>query len=172
MTVTILPQGVIRLVPGRSSNYTDTSGNIWFSGQYVGGDGSCSFTTQSCYGYSNGGSWPSTPDITLYEMPIYTNDNDLRFDISVPNGTYQITGKFTNNSTSDLGNFIVEVQGVAGSVVDIYSLAGGGNKPYDITTNATVTNGVLSYVLRRVDTTGANVAPFISALQIEQISGN
>ena len=86
--------------------------------------------------------------INIYKYPIYSANNDLRFDISVPNGTYQITGKFTNNSTSDLGNFIVEVQGVAGSVVDIYSLAGGGNKPYDITTNANVTKGS-SYVLRR-----------------------
>jgi hypothetical protein len=164
MTVVILPTGVIRMVPGQPSNYTDTHGNTWFAGALAGGDGANDFGTLSAYGYNNGGSWPSTPDITLYEISEYTS-NDLRYDITVPNGNYQIDAKIANNSPSDLGNFVIEAQGVAGSPIDPYSLVGS-NEPLDETVNATVTNGVLSFVLRSVNTQGAGVAPFLAAISI------
>jgi hypothetical protein len=164
MTVVILPAGVIRLVPGQPSNYTDSHSNTWFAGALAGGDGANDFGTLSAYGYNNGGSWPSTPDITLYEISEYTA-NDLRYDITVPNGNYQIDAKIANNGASDLGNFAIETQGVAASPIDPFSLVGS-NEPLDETINVTVTNGLLSFVLRSVNTQGAGVAPFLAALSI------
>jgi hypothetical protein len=166
MTLWVMPQGTIRLVPGQPSDYTDNAGNVWLSGPGGGGDASCNPGTQSCFGYNNGGTWPTTSNISLYEVPIYAT-GDLRYDISVPSGTYQINAKFANNGGStDQGNFVIEPQGVAqASPTDVFALVGN-NKPYDFTGIANVTNGLLSFVLRAVNTTGNNVAPFISALQI------
>jgi hypothetical protein len=106
LTLWVLPQGTIRLVPGQSSNYTDTHSNVWYAGAGGGGDASCD-VAMSCFGYDNGGSWPSTPDITLYKIDIYAG-NDLRYDIHVSNGTYQINAKFSNNGGGgiDMGAFI------------------------------------------------------------------
>jgi len=166
MNVVIYPNGTMRLAPGRSSNFTDSLGNVWFAGELAGGDASCNPGTKSCFGYSNGGSWPGTTDIKLYETPIYAG-NDLRFDITVPNGTYQITAKLANNSGSDQGNMILEAQGTDSSVTDVYNLVGG-NQPYDYTANVIVTDNQLFFVLRAVNTTGNKVAPFISALRIQK----
>jgi hypothetical protein len=168
MTVVIYPQGTIRLVPGQSTNYTDSGGHVWFSGALAGGDAGCNPGTESCFGYDNGGSWPSTTDITLYKIPIYAA-NDLRFDITVPNGTYQITAKLANNTGggADQGNFVIEPQGTDGPVLDLFTSVGN-NQPYDSTSTMTVTNGQLSFVLRAVNTTGNRVAPFISALEIRE----
>jgi hypothetical protein len=165
MTVVIVPNGTIRLAPGQTTNYTDSLGNLWLAGPLGNGDASCNPGTESCFGYGNGGSWSGT-DITLYELPIYAT-GDLRFDISVPNATYTVTGKYANNSTADAGNFVIEPQGVDGSPVDIFSLVGA-NSPKDFVSNITVSNGVLSYVLRAVNTSGNRISPFISALEIVQ----
>jgi hypothetical protein len=176
MTVVILPQTIMRLASGQSvypgkGNYTDSSGNVWYAGPLVGGDASCNPGTESCFGYSNGGSWPASTDILLYETPMYAV-NDLRFDFIVPNGNYSIGAKFANNSPSDQGNFLIETQGAAlDSPTDIYNLVGS-NKPYDYAATATVTNNKLSFVLRAVNTTGNNDAPFISALSISQTSSS
>jgi hypothetical protein len=169
MTVVILPQisGVTRLVPGATSDYTDSGGNVWFAGPLGNGDASCNPGTESCFGYGNGGSWSGT-DILLYERPIYAA-NDLRYDITVPIGTYQITAKLANNTSGggDQGNFVIESQGTDGSVLDLFTSVGN-NQPYDSTSTVTATNGQLSFVLRAVNTTGNLVAPFISALEIVQ----
>jgi hypothetical protein len=159
------------MYPG-SGNYTDVNGHVWYAGTVVGGDASCSPVTQSCFGNYGGNSpaWPNLTDILLYEVPIATDYNDLRFDIIVPNGQYSILAKFANGSGSDLGNFVIETQGVALSTpTDVFTNVGG-NYPWDYTTTATVTNNKLSFVLRAVNTTGAMVAPFISALSVSQTS--
>jgi hypothetical protein len=172
MTLVVYPNTnanlAIYLAPGLSSNYTDTSGNVWLAGPLAGGDAGCNPGTESCFGYGNGGSWPNVANIALYKTPIYAG-NDLRFDITVPNGTYQITAKLANNSgsNSSQGNMVLETQGSDGSVLDLWSVVGN-NQPYDVTSTATVTNNLLSFVLRGVNTTGNNVAPFISAIQIVQ----
>jgi len=170
MTLWVMPNGTIRVVPGQGSNYTDSHGNVWLAGEGGGGDAGCDLA-MPCFGYDNGGSWPSTPDITLYKRDIYAG-NDLRYDIHVANGTYQINMKASNNGPSglDMGAFIIEPQGVAGSPINILSLVGN-NEPYDYTTNVTVTTGLLSFVLRRINTTGP-YAPFISGLQIIQTATN
>jgi hypothetical protein len=167
MTLWVLPNGTIRLLPGQSSNYTDTHGNVWLAGE--GAEGDCFGGIEypyPCTGYDGGGTFPTTPDITLYRVDSSAG-NDYRYDLHVANGTYTINLKASNNSSggTDNGSFIIEPQGVAGSPIDILSLVGN-NEPYDYTTNVNVTTGLLSLVLRRVNTT------FISALQIIQTSTN
>jgi hypothetical protein len=176
MTVVILPNGVMRLAPGQAvypgtGNYTDANGSVWYAGELTAGDAAAGFTTQSAFGDNNGGSWPAITDIRLYEVPIYSY-NDLRFDFIVPNGTYQIDAKFANNyaTPTDIGNFLIETQGTAlGPPTDVYDLVGN-NEPYDYTTTATVTTGKLSFVLREVNMTGLNNAPFISGLSVTPLS--
>jgi hypothetical protein len=165
MALTVFPSGTIRIINGRTSNYTDSQGNAWQP--MTGDDGG--------YPYDNGGSWPNVPDIYLYQVPYYALDgmgSDMHFEISVPNGTYSITGKFAATNVTGAGqeSTNLETQGqVVYSNVDIYAAAGGLNKPIDFTLPATVTNGQLSFVLRHV--TGNN---FVSALQIvpQSLTGN
>jgi hypothetical protein len=162
MTMVIYPNGSIRLAPAQPNDYTDTKGNIWLHGRA--GDGGD--------GYDNGGTWPSTPDITLYKIPIYGGAGlDLRFDILVPNGTYQLTGKFaeTQASVPNFKIFSLESQGqIIHPNLDIFVLAGGHNMPIDFTLPATVTTNRLSFVIRAIG--GTNPATDISALQIVPVS--
>lgn len=158
MNVTILPTGSIFLVLGQGAPYADTKGNVWQP--EVGDDG--------CFPYDNGGSWPNSPDITLYKVSCFSDD-DNRFDISVPNGTYRIRGLFAETENIGVGNRLmnIEAQGtVVDSNVDIQAAAGGNNLPVDFTVPATVTNGTLSYVIRHVKGDFA----IISALEIDPVS--
>lgn len=159
MTMTILPVGPIRLVLGQPNPYTDANGNVWQP--EVGDDG--------CHPYDNGGTWPNTPDITLYKIACFSY-NDIRFDITVPNGSYQIIGKFAETEAVSVGYRLMnlEAQGqVVYPNVDITAAAGGVNKPVDFTLPATVTNGTLSFVVRHM----AGDFTLISALQILPVSG-
>lgn len=162
MTMAVYLNGTIRLVPAAASNYADSKGNIWLNG--LAGDGG--------YGYNNGGTWPNTPDITLYEIPIYGGGGmDLRFDLVVPNGSYQITGKFaeTQGFAPNYKIFSLESQGqIIDPNLDIFVLSGGHNMPIDFTVPATVTNNKLAFVIRA--TGGTNIATDISALQIVPVS--
>jgi Malectin domain len=162
MTLAVYPNGTIRLVPAAASDYTDSKGNVWLHG--LAGDGS--------YGYDNGGTWPNTADISLYKIPIYGNGGvDLRFDLVVPNGSYQITGKFaeTQGFAPNYKIFSLESQGqIIDPNLDIYILAGGHNMPKDFIVPATVTSNRLSFVIRA--TGGTNMATDISALQIVPVS--
>jgi hypothetical protein len=162
MTIVVYPNGTIRLVPASANDYTDSKGNIWLHG--LAGDGS--------YGYDDGGTWPSTPDITLYKVPIYGGGGmDLRFDILVPNGSYQVTGKFAETQGHAPGYkvFSLESQGqIIYPNLDIFVLSGGHNKPIDFTLPAVVTNGKLSFVIRGIG--GTNMSTDISALQIVPVS--
>jgi hypothetical protein len=158
LTLTVFPAGTIRLVLGQPNPYTDSSGNVWQP--EVGDDG--------CKPYDNGGTWPGIPDITLYKIACYAY-NDIRFDFSVPNGTYQITSKFAETGAVAPGFRLLnlEAQGqVAYPNVDLFVSAGGQNKPVDFTVPAIVANGLLSFVVRSV--TGDK--SLISALQIMPIS--
>jgi hypothetical protein len=156
--LTVLPAGTIRLVLGQSKPYRDTNGNIWQP--EVGDD--------SCRPYDNGGTWPNTPDIALYKIACFSY-NDIRFDLSVPNGIYQITAKFAETEGVSAGFRLMnlESQGqVINTNVDVYSSAGGVNKPIDFSLPATVANGSLSFVVRHVK----GDFTLISALQIVPVT--
>jgi len=160
MTVSILPAGPIRIILGQTSPYKDTHGNVWLG--RTGDD--------SDHGpYGNGGAWPNTADIFLYKVADFAY-NDMRFDITVPNGNYAITGKFAETEAVAAGYRLMDLEAQGQVVyrnVDIFSAAGGVNKPVDFTLPATVTNGSLAFVVRHV----AGDFTLISALQIVPVSG-
>lgn len=167
LTLTVYSQTTIRLLLGQTSNYTDASSNIWYAASTLAAhDAERGFGTLAGYGYDNGGSWSGT-DITIYEISVYSF-GDIRFDFYVPNGIYTIVGKFANNGGSSHGDMIIEANGAAGSPIDVTTLAGGNQLPYDITNSGiTVSNNRLSYVVRAVNSGGSSQdAPFIPAIQI------
>ena len=153
LKVTIFPAGVIRIINGSSTPYTDSRGNVWQAS--TGDDGGKI--------YDNGGVFPSLPDIRLYKVN-YFSYNDLNCDFTVPNGNYVVTAKFASTQGAagyDVNSF--EVQGqVIHPNIDIFVSAGGHNLPIDFQLPALVTDGHLSFVIRRVS--GHNA--FLSALQI------
>jgi hypothetical protein len=161
--VTIFPTGTIRIVNGQTTNYTDTSGNVWFAGGDSSGGDNGGYPSSNDYG----GSWPSTPDIQLYKIPWYSfYTDDIRFDIYVPNGNYSVTGKFIAIRVNSAGSAYegLETQGnLLYSNQDFYALAGY-KTPIDYTLPATVTDGKLSFVLRIMG--GTNKFNDISAIQI------
>jgi hypothetical protein len=155
MALTVLPVGTIRLVLGQASPYTDTHGNVWQN--EVGDD--------SCRPYDNGGGFPNVPDITLYKITCF-GENDIHFDIAMPNGKYQITAKFAETETVAVGDRLMDLEvngNVVYSNVDIYASAGSmKNTPADFVIPATVTNSQLAFVVRHVK----GDFTIISALQI------
>jgi len=160
MSLSVLPPGPIRVILGQIAGYTDTHGNVW-QGRTL--------DDRALRHTPNFGSWPRTPDIQLYEVPDF-GDNDMRFDITVPNGTYTIRGLFAETRNIGAGNRLmdIEAQGaVVRSNVDIQSAAGGGFLPVDFMVPATVTNGTLSYVLRRIK----GDFTMISSIEIIPLSG-
>jgi hypothetical protein len=154
MPLTVLPDGTIRIAMGSTTPYTDSLGNVWqaSTGADVGGI------------YINGWFGPMPVDSPLYRVQYFAG-GDLRFDISVPNGEYEITAKFASTNSKGPGQcvFGLEAQGkIVLPNVDVWASAGGEYLPVDFTLPATVTSGQLSFVIRRI--TGESV--YISALQI------
>jgi hypothetical protein len=184
MTVVILVPGAIRIVmsgpcgPGltyqqvaspygcvTSPLFVDSQGNTWQA--ETGDDGG---NENNCSAWS---SYPSTPDINLYKISYSTGvPGDMRFDFSVPNGSYAITAKFANgcsyNSAVGSTGVSLEAQGVIQFPnVDIVAAAGGAFKPIDFTLPTTVTRGQLSFVLRYIK---GPVGAAISALAVTPIA--
>ncbi len=161
MSLSVLPPGPIRVILGQDASYKDSHGNLW-QGRTL--------DDRSLQHSPDSGSWPRRPDIQLYEVPDF-GDNDMRFDINVPNGTYSVRGLFAETRNIGAGNRLmdIEVQGaVVRSNMDVQSAAGGRFLPVDITVPAIVTNGTLSYVLRRKK----GDFTMISSIEILPISGN
>jgi Malectin domain len=154
MTVTIFPPGPIRIALGRSNIFKDPDGKIW----------QASTGYDSGVIFSNGWVGAETQANYIYRSQLYAW-GDIRFDITVPNGNYQVIGKFASANASGPGQytFNIESQGeVVHHDVDVFAQAGGEYKPLDIPSPAKVTNGQLLYVLRHV--TGENLG--IAAIEI------
>jgi hypothetical protein len=145
-----------------STGYVDSKGNTWQA--ETGDDGG---EELNCGGGIP--PWPNLPDIGLYEIPYTSNgDNDLRFEMTVPNGTYSITAKFAYhcpyNNTVGSTALNLETQGrIVFPNVDVVASAGGGTLPVDFVLPATVTNNHLSFVLRYMK---GSAGATISALEI------
>lgn len=159
-----LPDGVIRFVGaccGSGANYTDSNGKTWYHEVYA-ADGIAN---------TGSGSWPMTPDITLYESDYDSFGNDLRFDIYVPNGTYSVDGKFADAQCVGPGARAIDIETMGTinySNVDVNVAAGGCYLPVDFTSTGVVTNNLLSYVIRWHGNS-TNV-PAINAVSFTQIS--
>lgn len=146
-----------------ASNYVDTHGNTWFP--FTGDDG----------GAPSGNSFGGTPvgtDITLYNLPYYHFfGGDARFDIYVPNGNYTVTGKFLQQRVNAAGTVMsVETQGNHSANIDLWA-SPGYQIPVDYILPATVTNNILSFVVRHVAGSYTPISSF-SITQGLPVTGN
>jgi PKD repeat protein len=129
-----------RVVAGRSTSYTDTTGKVW-SADNVFSAGSWGYTGGSTY--SNSNTISGTPDPDLYRSERYGN---FQYQFTVPNGNYQVTLKFAEIYWSAVGQriFNVNIEGTrVMSNVDLNALAGQ-NTAYDRIFAVTVSDGVLN----------------------------
>lgn len=113
--------------------YTDTQGQVWTADNGFTG-GSTSSTTSSI---------SNTPDPTLYQGERHGN---FTYQFSIPNGTYNVTFKFSENYWTSVGRRLFNVS-INGSQVlsnfDIVAAAGAPFTAVDKTFTATVTNGTI-----------------------------
>jgi len=154
MTLTIFPAGPIRIVLGRDTPYTDAAGNIW--------DASTGYDVGGIFNNGWGGTNSAATD--LYRVDLFA-PGDMRFDFTVPNGTYQVTAKFASTNAKAPGKFSFDIESQGQVIypnVDVFAAAGGEYKPVDYTTSSVVTSNQLCYVLRHV--TGENMS--VAAIQI------
>jgi hypothetical protein len=186
INLVVLVPGIIRIIMGgpcaagltytsavssftcTTTPYVDSHDNSWQAqtGDSGGNENNC-----------GGGipPWPNFTDIGLYEIPYSTGSaNDMRFDLTVPNGNYSVKAKFANGCSYDsaIGSTGVSLES-QGTVyypnVDIIAASGGEYQPVDFTVPAAVTNGQLSFVLRFIK---GPVGTTISALEIDPVAGS
>lgn len=168
MTITVIPKGIIRTLLGRSASHTDSLGNLW-QPTLLGSGGGIG---------TDAGSWPATPDIFNYQAHLApVGGGDWRLDISVPNGSYMITALFADpfDTAAFQRNMALETQGsVILNNVDVWTLAGGKYQPIDFSLPAFVSNGQLSFVMRRLyctNTVNNCPTPGIQGLQVTPVTG-
>jgi PKD repeat protein len=138
--ITVSPTYTQRVVAGRSTSYTDTTGKVWsvdrtYSAGIWGNTGGST--------YSNSNTISGTPDPDLYRSERYGN---FQYQFTVPNGNYQVTLKFAEIYWSAVGQrvFNVNIEGTrVMSNVDLNSLVGA-NTAYDRTFAVTVSDGILN----------------------------
>jgi len=176
MNLAVLPTGPIHIIMANSTQFAaqgwpwpfkDASGNVW----------------QSFTGFDNGSflqtgasvpPWMSTSVMFLYDDALVTGGGigDMRFDIIVPNGNYNIVAKFAELEYASAGQSSINLEEPQGTTVysnvNLYSAAGGKYKPVDFTLPATVNNGHLVFVIRGI--TGSFTG--LSALEIDQVGGS
>jgi hypothetical protein len=104
-------------------------------------------------GYNSGGSWTADQSVTggtppgLYESERFSGGAPLLYQFPVPNGTYVVNLKFSENSFTSAGRrvFNIAINGqTVQSNFDIFAAAGAAFKAIDKSFTATVANGVLS----------------------------
>jgi hypothetical protein len=155
VTLTVLPQGPIRINSASTSDYVDSQGNTWWADA----------------GY-HGGYVYSYPDLTVTgtnDAQLYRKLRGVRGDFSysfaVPNGNYKVTVKTAEPGEPGPGkrDYHLESQGqIIYRDVDPFAASGGIGIPLDFDMPAVVTDGTLTIALRVVSGDG----PILSALQI------
>jgi len=145
----VLPAAAqVRIIPATAS-YTDSQGNVWSSdASYQTGGG-----IQDCTTHAITGTLPSTTDQALYQCERW--GNAVRETFSVPNGSYTVLAKFSENNFDAVGDrvFNVTVNGAAWLTdFDIFATTGGKFKATDQTfpTPVGVINGQIVVVFTKI----------------------
>ena len=156
-----------RVLPGDTSNYTDTQGNTWF-GYY-----------SAPTGYSGGGGWSTTQNLPILgtrDPTIYgsyaSNSTPLTYTFNEPAGTYQVTLKLAETGGSDsvgarvLNLFINGTQVL--NNLDIYSEVGGNAADDKVFNNITPIFNPSSLAYQIQVSVGPAVAgnPMVNAIQV------
>jgi hypothetical protein len=138
MTIWAFPPTGFRGLPATTTDYTDSSGNLWKSGVGYG----LSANPQLLGCCQTDGSFPtSVPNYQLYQNHYYSSvtAGDLNTSFLMPAGTYDITYYADSIFPAGQMAFTFISQGnILASGIDPALLAGGQNKPYTFTTTQTV----------------------------------
>ena len=150
MTVTVFPAGPIRVIPSKTTNYTDTAGNVWIARTGVN-----AVDNQGCCACDNSASFAAITDVALWNCQVGGSSvvaNDVRMEFLVPNGPYQVTWRYgTVNAAGHTDDISINGNLVLNNA-DFATIAGGQFKPAsDVTQNVIVTNNQLSVVIYGVN---------------------
>jgi hypothetical protein len=155
VTISVVPQGIIRINVASNRDYVDSAGNTWWADRgYLGG---------SEYFY------PALAVTGTRDNPLYRKGrggrSDMFYSFAMPNGKYKAVVKLVE--PSELGprkrDFHIESQGqIVYRNVDPFAVSGGMGIPIDFDMPAVVTDGILTVALRYVGGDG----PLLSALLI------
>lgn len=153
MVVVVLPDGVLRIATGSTSNYTDSKGNVWWA--IAQANGVRYWASPADSGNNFGGhTFPVYTDYTLYRNGHFSMD--MRFFIHVPNGNYRITIKMADGQKREAMLQHLESQGkLIHRNVDIQLRSGGYGLPLDLDIPAKVVDGTLWFAIRGVPPAGA-----------------
>lgn len=169
-TATPAPGGVpyLKRINAGGPAYTDSQGHLWEADrQYAPCSSPYGYTPSATSIYTTTASIAGTSDPTLYQSQRFAADFGYWF--LVPNGSYRISLRFAELYYTGVfrRQFNVVVNGVTQVAnLDVYLLAGGGNKAYDVVIdNMPVTNGLL-----QVDFATVFGGAVVNAIQVEQIS--
>jgi PKD repeat protein len=138
--ITVTSTYAQRVVAGRSTGYTDSTGKVWSADRSYSA-GSWGNTGGSTY--SNSNTIAGTPDPDLYRSERYGN---FQYQFTVPDGNYQVTLKFAEIYWDSVGQrvFNVDIEGTrVMSNVDLNALVGK-NTIYDRTFAVSVSHGILN----------------------------
>ena len=138
--VTVISAYTQRVVAGRGSDYTDSTGKIWSADR--------SFTAGSWGNTGGSSSSTSNPISGTIDDPLYQSERygNFEYRFTVPNGDYQVTLKFAEIYWDNAGQrrFNVDIEGTRVlSDIDLIALVGK-NAPYDRTFTTTVSDDVLN----------------------------
>ncbi|MFC1668222.1 discoidin domain-containing protein [Chlamydiota bacterium] len=155
---------VWRINCGSNADYSDSSQNWWMRDE--------AFFSLWRWGYT-GGYASSTPEtITGTDLQAVYRTNrygDMSYKIDLPSGEYEVTLLFAETYWEEPGSrvFDVAIEGTTlWSDVDVFSLAGGKNSAFNLTTQITITDGniVISFPAVSAD------EPMLSGIIVKAVS--
>lgn len=153
--------GYVQRVNAGGGDYADAGGNLWQADQTFVSDWGYSGTATGAYSVS--GDIAGATDDPLYRTERY---GMTAYRFTVPNGTYDVTLKFSENYFSSAGkrvfNVLLEGATVLGNF-DIYAAAGNRYTAVDRTFSVSVSDGILNL---RFD--ALTDKPKVSAIEVVQ----
>jgi hypothetical protein len=169
MDVTVYPTGSIRIVPGRTSDYTDSNSHLWSAN--AAGSTSGTVANGCCPGPD--GSFPNITDKALWDTVNY-KFNDSFYTFRVPTGTYNLTYRVNSFYPLAGQNMEIDSQGITLlNTFDPTFVNGGQHLPYTQTFSNIVvgSNNKLQFLIRvanaNTGSTGGTVD--LSSLQIDSV---
>jgi hypothetical protein len=160
LAMTVLPSGEIRINAGSAETVTDSKGRSWWP--------DVGYLTGGFHHDPSGFAVPEHPDPALYQKA-HTAVTDVYYRFGVPNGAYKVTvGMVEFAAQPGHRGFHLEAQGqIVHRYIDPFTRAGGRGRPLELELPATVTDGVLTVVLRHgAVETGESYGPLLSTLAI------
>ena len=146
---------------GGSSDFTDSNGITWTADEY--------FNTESTTWLARNTEILDTDDDVLFLSERYSN-KQLKYEIPLPDGIYRVRLLAAENYVTGIGQrvFSVSMQNeVVADRIDIFEESGGVSRAWNMTTNVTVSDGLLVIQFGRIAQN-----PKVSGISIHAISGS